>query len=191
MGDRSHSRRRLLTLGVLGLATRPARADEVVVPVDLEVSLLGKVASYDRNFAARSGDTARVLVVRRGSPESVRTASQLEKALSEIADIGGLPVRVSSATYASARELADLCGSQGASIVFFAAGFSADIPAIADALTGMNLLSVTVTNAVAGGVVLGFDLVSGKPKLLCNLTQARKQNVSFKPEVLKLMRVVE
>jgi hypothetical protein len=191
MREPTHSRRAVLSLAAAGLVTRRAWADEVIVPVDLQVSLLSKVAPYDRNFAARAGDAARVLVVRKGGAEAIRTATQLEKALSEISDIGGLPVRVSSASYSSPKELADLCNAQSAAIVCFSAGFQGDIPAIAEALSGVNILSVTVTNAVAAGVVLGFDLVSGKPKLLCNLTQARKQNVSFKSEVLKLMRVVE
>ena len=39
--------------------------------------------------------------------------------------------------------------------------------------------------------VLGFDLVSGKSKLLCHLGQAKKQHVAFKAEVLKLMKVYE
>lgn len=192
MREPTHSRRVVLSLVAAGMLPRRAwAADEVVVPIDLQVSLLSKVAPYDRNFASRAGDAARVLVVRKGSAEAIRTASQLEKGLSELSDIGGLPVRVSSAGYSSAKELAELCTAQSAAIVCLSAGFQGDIPAIAEALSGVNILSVTVTNAVSAGVVLGFDLVSGKPKLLCNLTQARKQNVSFKSEVLKLMRVVE
>ena len=44
---------------------------------------------------------------------------------------------------------------------------------------------------VPKGAVLGFDLVSGKPKLLVHLTQAKKQNAAFKAEALKLMKVFE
>ena len=173
------------------MVTRGAWADEVTVPIDLQVSLLSKVAPYDRNFAARAGDAARVLIVHKGSSEAIRTAAQLEKSLSELGDIGGLPVRVQSASYASAKELAALCKAQNATIVCLAAGFQGELAAIAEALSGLNILSMTVANEVAAGAVIGFDLVSGKPKILCNLPQARKQNVSFKPEVLKLMRVIE
>jgi hypothetical protein len=38
-------------------------------------------------------------------------------------------------------------------------------------------------------MVLGFDLVSGHPKLLVKLEQARKQQVSFPASVLSLMKV--
>ena len=40
-------------------------------------------------------------------------------------------------------------------------------------------------------LVFGFDLVSGRPKLLLNLTQAKLQNVAMKAAVLKLMQVFE
>ena len=44
---------------------------------------------------------------------------------------------------------------------------------------------------VPGGIVLGFDVVSGRPKLLVHLTQAKRQNVALRAEALKLMRVFE
>jgi hypothetical protein len=36
-----------------------------------------------------------------------------------------------------------------------------------------------------------FDLVSGRPKILVNLTQARAQHVAFSAELLKLARIYE
>jgi hypothetical protein len=66
------------------------------------------------------------------------------------------------------------------------------IEGIRDALSGISVLSVgAVADYALRGAVLGFDLVSGKPKIVCNLTQAKKQDVAFKAEVLKLMRVIE
>ena len=44
---------------------------------------------------------------------------------------------------------------------------------------------------VPKGIVLGFDLVSGKPKIVVHLGQAKKQEVSFKAEFLKLAKVLE
>ena len=43
---------------------------------------------------------------------------------------------------------------------------------------------------VPKGCVLGFDAESGRPKLVVNLSQARLQKVAFKPEFLKLARVI-
>ncbi|HEX7668231.1 MAG TPA: YfiR/HmsC family protein, partial [Polyangiaceae bacterium] len=70
--------------------------------------------------------------------------------------------------------------------------FDSDTDAIGTALQGADLLTVsTVPSYVQHGIVLGFDLVSGHPKLLVHLRQARSQQVALRPEVLKLMRVYE
>ena len=44
---------------------------------------------------------------------------------------------------------------------------------------------------VPKGIVLSFDLVSGKPKIVVHLGQAKRQDVQFKAELLKLARVIE
>jgi hypothetical protein len=44
---------------------------------------------------------------------------------------------------------------------------------------------------VEKGFVLGFDLVSGKPRMLLQLTQARKQNTDFKADVVRIMKVYQ
>jgi hypothetical protein len=59
-------------------------------------------------------------------------------------------------------------------------------------LVGLYIISVSpVPEDVARGIVLGFEVVSGKPKLLVNLPRARQQNVAFKPELLRLARVIQ
>ena len=37
--------------------------------------------------------------------------------------------------------------------------------------------------------MLGFDLVSGKPRMLFNLGQSRRQGADFRAELLQLMTV--
>ena len=64
--------------------------------------------------------------------------------------------------------------------------------AIAAALAGLDVLSVAaVASDVPRGIVLGFEVASGKPKLVIHLTCARRQNVAFKPGLLRLARVIE
>ena len=60
------------------------------------------------------------------------------------------------------------------------------------ALEGHEILTVgSVPRYVPRGIVLGFDVVAGSPKLLFNLTQAKRQNISMTAELLKMMRVFE
>jgi hypothetical protein len=67
-----------------------------------------------------------------------------------------------------------------------------EVEGIRTALDGVNVLTVSaVADYVPRGIVLGFDLVGGHPKMLIHLTQARRQHVAFMSDVLKLMQVFE
>jgi hypothetical protein len=169
------------------------RGDEVVVPAALQADLLAKVAAYDKNLVGRAGDRVRVLIVVKPKDDaSNRFAKHLSSALGGVGKIGGLPHDQTTAVFAGARPLAETCRAQRIAIVYLAPGLGEEIPAIRDALEDVNVLSVAaVASDVPKGVVLGFDLVSGKPKLVVHLAQARRQHVQFRAELLKLARVIE
>jgi hypothetical protein len=171
----------------------PTIAEDVAVPVDLQAELMAKIASYDKNFAARAGDQAHVLIVsRRGDADSERTAVHMTRALSGLGDIGGLSHDETTVPFTNAKALADLCKARRISIVYVTQALGGEIEAIRDSLTGISVLSVAaVPGYVPRGIVLGFDVVSGRPKLVVHLGQAKKQSVALKAEVLKLVRVIE
>jgi hypothetical protein len=178
---------------VFVLAGLRVRAEEVILPIAIQVELLVKVASYDRNFQQRSGERARIFIFTKpGSGESARAAAQIEAGLSRAPEIGGLPHDEIVTPYRGAAELAQLCRTQRAAVVFFGPGFREDIPAIREALDGVNVLSVSaIPDYVEAGIVLGFDVESGRPELLVNLPQAKRQNVALRADVLRLMKVFQ
>ena len=170
-----------------------ARGEDVSVPIGLQAELLAKLASYDRNLAARAGDRVRIAIIARSSDaSSARAAAQMQKALSTIADVGGLAHDETIVTYSDSRSIAELCKQRRITIAYVTPGLAEEAGPMAKAFAGLDLLSVAGSAAdVSSGIVVGFDLVSGKPKLVVHLTRAKSQNVSFRAEVLKLMRVVE
>ncbi len=186
------SRLACLTLFAATLA-RSIGAEEPTVPIGLQTELIAKVAGYDRHYLARAGAKAHVLIVSKaGDPDSVKAANQAKAALGALQEIAGLPHEEASITYSGAKALVDEIAKQSAAIVYISSGLSNELAGIADALTGKDVLTVAaIAGDVPKGVVLGFDLVSGKPKLLVHLTQARKQNAAFRAEALKLMKVYE
>jgi hypothetical protein len=187
---------RILFAGALAailLFARHGRGDEVVVPVNLQAELVAKVAAYDKSLPTRAGDRVHVLIVVKAKDDgSGRFAKHLESALGGIDRIGGLPHDEAIVTYSNARALADLCRAKRAAIVYLAPGLGEEAAQIRGALEGVSVLSVSaVAGDVQRGIVLGFDLVSGKPKIVVHLAQAKKQDVQFKAELLKLARVIE
>jgi hypothetical protein len=181
-----------LAIAATTLAT-PVRADDVALPAGKQMELLAKVADYDRNFRARAGARARItILVKTGDGDSLRTATQMQSALSHIDTVAGLPHDDAIESYRGAAALAGECRSQHVAVVIVGPGFRDDIEAIRGALDGVDVLTVSaVADYVARGIVLGFDLVGGHPKMLVQLTQAKRQHVAFMADVLKLMQVYE
>jgi hypothetical protein len=183
-----------IALAVLVLLLVPIRygsAETVQLPPDVQAGLIAKVAGFDRNFAARARGKALVLLVAMpNDPESTRAALELKGSLGRLSEVGGLPHQEEIVSYSSASALADQVHARKAAIVYFGPGLGRQIPAIREGFTSLDVLTVaSVADYVPAGIVLGFDLVSGRPKLLVNLTQAKKQQVAFPASVLNLMKV--
>lgn len=176
---------------VLVFGSRLAVAQGASVPAQVQAELLSKLASYDRNFAARAGSKVRVLVVvKANDPKSKLFAASIRGALGNVPQIGGLPHEETLVPFESASALAERCRGERAAILYLTPGFEKEVESIRASLRGMDVLSVSaVPEHVPDGVVIGFELVSGRPKILVNLPQAKDQNVSFTADVLKLMKV--
>jgi hypothetical protein len=169
-------------------------ADDVTVPISLQIDLLLKVASYDKNLKERAHGRARVgVVVKLDDADSARSAAQAMKALSEVEELDGLPLDPALVIFANAPGLARYVTENGVSILYVTPGFSeSEIDAMARALDGVSVLSAgALAKYTLRGMVLGFDLAGGKPKLLVHLARARRQQVELSSSVLKLMRVIE
>jgi len=155
------------------------------------------VAGVQRwGLGERSVDRDRVriaVVVRANDPDSGRSAAQALKALAETDDLEGLPLDRVSTTYTEAATLARFIREGNVSILYVTPGFSeGEIEAMTRALDGVSVLSVGALAKYSPlGMVLGFDLAGGKPKLIVNLGRAKRQNVELSSSVLKLVRVIE
>jgi hypothetical protein len=170
----------------------PRKAHATALPVDLQVDLLVKVAAYDRNLRARAGDEVRVLLVRGNDDASGHWAEQASNALKPIERIAGLPHSESTIVYRNAMELAQVCRSRRITIALLSRESALDAEHIGGALDGVSVLTAAPdAEMVKRGIVLGFELMFGKPKLFLNLPQAKRQDVALSSAVLKLMTVYQ
>lgn len=182
----------VLAAAAVGLSfSSRAHAQSMSVPAAAQAALLSKLVGFDRNFAARAGGKAIILLAAMpGDPESNSAALEMKAALSRIPKVGDLPHEEHIVSFTSAAALAELIRAKKAAIVYFGPGFDKQITALRDALSPLNVLSVgAIPSYVPAGIVLGFDLVSGRQKLLIHVIQARKQSVAFPASVLNLMKV--
>jgi hypothetical protein len=184
--------RRSALLGLFaGLCPRASNASDELVPLPLQVKLCAKVIKYDKNFTKRSRDRVRVgVLVDDSIAESRYAASTLRREFEDTREIAGLPVSVELIEYFDPRALRAGVEARRLAVLYLTPGFSDRLAPIVGALGGADLLSVSaVAGDVPAGIVLGFDLVSSQPKLWVNLSSAQRQNVTFEPQALKLMKV--
>lgn len=161
------------------------------MPASVQAELVARVASYDKNLKGRAGPRVTIVIaVKQGDVSSERSAAQLAGAFARIEPIGGLPHETSQVTYTTARALADTCKARRAAIVFVTDALAPEVENVRAAFDGVDALTIGASGEMSRrGLVLGIELVSSRPKLFVNLSQASKQNVVMSANVLKLMTV--
>jgi hypothetical protein len=186
----SRVRRFGVLLFTLTLLLFGSTASSDPLPAALQADLVIKVASYDRNMRGRAGANVRVLVVARGTDEDQRWSSQIRAALGRSETIAGLPHSELAVTYSKADDLLATQKKEHAAIVVLSASLVDESEAIRAAFDGVDVLTAAPDSEMARrGIVLAFELASGKPKLFLGNRAANRQNVALSAEVLKLMTV--
>jgi hypothetical protein len=191
---RRRSIARTVLLALAGLVLwRSARADTATVPLQLQVELSNKIIEYIQQPPVLSLDRIRIgIVVKSGSPESMRAGAELKASFDRIVMAGGRPHEQSLVEWSSAKALAEQARSRTLSVLYFTPGLDAEIGASAAALVGHRIMTIgAVDSFVSSGAILGFELISGHPKMVFNLRQAKKQEVVLRAAVMKLMRIDE
>jgi hypothetical protein len=169
-----------------------AGADDSAVPVELQVELLARIVRYERSYMAQSASARLLAVVRTNDVDSTRTGSEFIAHVRRQQRVGGRTVTASVHEFTNVRALRDAVARDQVSIVYFAPGLASEMPAIASAFAGRNVITVAATGRdVDRGAVVGFELVSSRPRIAVNLPRARAQRLRFNAQFLRIARVVE
>jgi hypothetical protein len=168
-------------------------AEEVTVPPRVQAQLMAAVVSFQSNLNFGPDGAVQILVLTKdGDAESDRLAHQLTGALGEMKKIMRRPHRETIEPFRTGAALASTCHDRGISVIYVAPGLGPVVPEIVQALRGSAVMTVgAVATYVSRGIVLGFDLVSGRAEMLFNPTQMRALNAQFPASIFQLMRIVE
>jgi hypothetical protein len=174
------------------LTAEPGRADDLTVPIALQIDLLGRVVRFERSYTGHGEEPALVVVVVKGDETaSVRAAALTSAAIGKIGKLGARQANVATQTFSSPAALR--IASREADVVYLMPGFSrTDLQTIAAAFADSSVLTVGASNGDAeNGAVLGFELEGSKPRIIVNLRQARAQRLDFSAQFLRLVRVLQ
>jgi hypothetical protein len=191
--SRTRTRAFLLVAGALSMPASSARAEDPAIPLQLQADLTAKLVEYAQAPSPQAVGVMRIgILVRNGSVESVHFGTELKATFARMPSIAGLAHEEVVIAWSTPAAFAEEARRRQLFAVYLTPGLRAEMPAIARALEGAPIISVAAIDSyVASGAILGFELVSGRPKMVLNLPQAKKQGVAFRAQVMKLMRIVE
>lgn len=178
------------TMGCVALlyaAVFPLSADEVLVPMDVQIALFNKIWKLDRTF--RPGPTVRVAVIYQA--EYRPSANAVTQLLAAVRG-ANLPILCTlveldeQATVAQRIPLKDID-------VFYVMPLRAiDVRTIAAISRAHGIRTITAVPAyVADGLAVGIGVLKQRPLIIINLRASRAEGSEFKSQLLTLSHVIE
>lgn len=173
--------------GAVMLVAVAARADEL--PVSLQAQLLQKAATYITSLAPGDSGAVKVLVLHPGASPT-RWSEGLAGALNQLGQLGKFK---GEAKVVPVSGLKSALAAEKPQVIWVPPELDEKgVSAVLEAVGTSNIVTVSVVSAhVKQGVILGFDLLEAKPRILVHLKQARAQSVVFLSGLLTHSVIVE
>jgi hypothetical protein len=184
----------LLLGGVTALVPRALAAQEVAVPVAIQIPILVKILNFDRNLTGRAGARLVVGVLFQSRYRtSANVADEVCRAL-QVLPAGALGAMELScvAIDLDATPALDSALKQNRIQVLYVSPLRAvplaDVTAVSRA-AGITTLT-GVPRYVETGLAIGLDMKGERPEILINLAASRAEGADLTAHLLKLARLV-
>jgi hypothetical protein len=165
----------------------PCRGEDVVVPIDVQIALFSKIWKLDRTF--KPGPAVRVAVIyQQEYRPSANVAAELLAASgkSQLA-IDFTLIDVDEQTTLRAR-----LPISGFDVFYVTPLRAIDVRVIAEISRAHGIKTITgVPEYASAGLAVGVGLLKQRPLIIINLRAARAEGSEFRPQLLKLSRVIE
>lgn len=189
---------RRLTIGpVFALLTLagPAFAQQMPVPVEVQVPVLLKVLTFDRRIADVRGENLVVGVLyQSGSRLSSTVKDRVMEALSSAGPSGpaNRPLKVVAVDADGKEGLETALARLGVRVLYVTPMRAFDLPGLVVSTRQIRTLTLTgVPEYVEAGLSIGLDLRQDRPRILVNLRAARAEGADLAAPLLGLATVVE
>jgi hypothetical protein len=177
-----------------GQASAPLATDAMPVPASLQVPLLLKILTYDRNFAARTGSSLRIAVVFSGAnPDSIRARDEIAAAFEAFADktVKNLPIRQSALEYVSDSQVDAAVLADQIKVLYLTPGIGAHLDGLLRIGRAHQIITTTgVPEYVEKGVAVGIGIKLDKPHILINLGTSKDVGSEFDVSLLRIAKVI-
>jgi hypothetical protein len=180
-------------LAGLALLTTPVGA-AAVIPFDVQVPLVLKALTYDRNLKARAGDQVRIAIIvpAKGS----RTAAdELQASLSgsQARTVNGMPVAFKLIVAEADDSVEQGLRDGGWAAAYIMPGFSrAELDKVRKACEQKRVLAVAAAvDDIDNGLAFGIGAQGSKPQIVINLKASKACGSDFDLALLQLSKIVQ
>lgn len=175
----------------IGLLPPSARSQGMDVPATIQIPILLKVLTYDRQLRLRAPETVVLAVAfQSGNRTSSLARDEVMKALAVAREqLKELPFRVITIDL-DKESLPEFLAMMGVNVLYVAPLRGVDIRKLASTTRAARVTSITgVARYVELGLGAGLADQGGRPKILINLDACRLEGADFAAELLKLARI--
>lgn len=171
-----------------------APAQEMDVPARIQVPLLYKILSFDRNFSTRAGDDIVIAILyQTGFRASTVAREQIEDALGHTASpFGARRIRWVGIELDAGADLGQALRRNEADVVYVTPLRGTGLNGIVQEARRSHLTTFTgVPPYVERGLSVGIGIEQERPVIIINLAAARAEGADYTSQLLRVSRVVE
>jgi hypothetical protein len=177
------------------LAFAVSYGQEMPVPVDVQYSLFLKIASFDRNLAAREGENVVIGVLfQEGVKSSLQAKEDFLNAAAQCSQkqLFDKPIECIGIPIEQGADLQEVLVGSKLTAAYVTPMRAINISALAHSLTERGILTFTgVPEYVEKGVAIGIGLRADRPLILINLIQGKRAGADLSAQLLRLAKVVD
>jgi hypothetical protein len=188
----------LLALGWLALLPRTIAAQEVAVPVSVQIPILAKILNFDRKFAERAAGGLVVGVLFQSRYRtSANIAAEVCRTLKElpsgtIGALSSLEISCIAIDLDATTALDSALRRIGVRVLYVSPLRAVHLEDVALVSRAAQITTVTgVPRYVETGLAIGVDLKGERPQIVVNLAASRAEGADLTAHLLKLARVVD
>ncbi|MDH3600867.1 MAG: YfiR family protein [Candidatus Tectomicrobia bacterium] len=177
-----------LLLVVLPLTVQ---AEEMPVPANIQVPLILKILTFDRNFSHKITSALSIGIVYDPlNPLSNRAQTEIAQILDQYTakTIRRLPIKYVSLEYSGEQPLDEIATVNEINVFYIMPGMAEHLPALLRFSQAHRITTVTgVPDYVEKGVAVGIGMKKNrKPGILINLPASKSQGNAFEANLLRL-----
>ncbi|MCK4384798.1 MAG: YfiR family protein [candidate division Zixibacteria bacterium] len=184
-----------LFLLILLFPFRQTKAKEKMpVPPRVQIPILLKVLTYNRNFEKKVGDELVIGILYDSKDDD---SKKVKQEVSEILDslsamtVKGVPFFYVEVEYNSEDSLRNLVKSNKIDVLYIAPGGIWSLKSIVQISQKYEIPTMTgITDYVKKGISVGIGLKENKPEIWVNLDSAKAEGSNFSANLLKLCKVI-